>query len=455
MKHLKKSNINRSFAKILRYQPMIYVAILALFAGLVFQLSIESVYSTLVDDDQPSMRDPHLDVQPIVDQGLSSPTSMAFVDENNILVLEKNSGNVKLVTNGVLKDEPILHLEVDNTTLTCCRGLLGIETSSKNGGSTDVFLYVTESSSTGEVDDEEQEIRNRVYRYQWDGQSLVNPEKILDLPAEPGPNHPGGKLKLGLDGYLYTVIGDLNNDGMLQNFNDGPAPDASSVILKFNATDGTEAQDNPFSNLTQYGSTSQIEKYYAYGIRNSFGLAIDPINGTLWETENGDEDYDEINVVEPGFNSGWEQLMGPMSESDIDIADLVSIPGSHYSNPVLSFAPSLGLTDIEFLNSSMLGGRYENNVFVGDINHGNLYFFELNGTRNGLKFDPATQSGLEDLIANEEEELNEIVLGTGFMGITDIETGPDGVLYVLTFNQESDGDGKIYRISPNGSVDVD
>ena len=205
---------------------MVYVVILALFAGFIFQLLIESVYSTLVDDDQPSMRDPNHDVQPIVDQGLSSPTSIAFVDENNILVLEKNSGNVKLVTDGVLKNEPILHLEVDNTTLTCCRGLLGIETSSKSGDSTDVFLYVTESSSNGKADNEDQEVRNRVYRYQWDGQSLVNPEMILDLPAEPGPNHPGGKLKLGLDGYLYTVIGDLNNDGMLQNFNDGPAPDA-------------------------------------------------------------------------------------------------------------------------------------------------------------------------------------------------------------------------------------
>ena len=141
-------------------------------------------------------------------------------------------------------------------------------------------------------------------------------------------------MTFGLDGYLYTVIGDLNNDGMLQNFRDGPPPDADSVILKFNATDGTGAQDNPFFNVTQYGSTSQIEKYYAYGIRNSFGLAIDPVNGTFWETENGDEDYDEINVVEPGFNSGWEQLMGPMSESDIGITDLVSIPGSQYSNPV-------------------------------------------------------------------------------------------------------------------------
>jgi aldose sugar dehydrogenase len=102
----------------------------------------------------------------------------------------------------------------------------------------------------------------------------------------------------------------------------------------------------------------------------------------------------------------------------------------------------------------MLGDRYENNIFVGDINHGNLYFFELNGTRNGLKFDPVPQSRLEDLIADGEEELNEIVLGTGFMGITDIETGPDGFLYILTFNQGSDGDGKIYRISPNDSMVV-
>ena len=75
--------------------------------------------------------------------------------------------------------------------------------------------------------------------------------------------------------------------------------------------------------------------------------------------------------------------------------------------------------------------------------------------RNGIKFDPTTQSGLEDLIADGEEELDKIVLGTGFAGITDIETGPDGFLYILTFDQESDGDGKIYRISPNGSVDVD
>jgi aldose sugar dehydrogenase len=167
------------------------------------------------------------------------------------------------------------------------------------------------------------------------------------------------------------------------------------------------------------------------------------------------KDYDEINVVEPGFNSGWEKLMGPITSSDIEIGELVSFPGSHYSDPVFSFSPSLGLTDIEFLNSLMLGDRYKNNIFVGDINYGSLYFFELNGTRNGLKFDPVIQSGLDDLTADGEDELNGLVLGSGFAGITDIETGPDGFLYILTFNQESDGNGKIYRISSNDPTGVD
>ena len=94
----------------------------------------------------------------------------------------------------------------------------------------------------------------------------------------------------------------------------------------------------------------------------------------------------------------------------------------------------------------MRGAKYENNIFVGDINNGNLYFFEVNASWTGISFDPATQSGLEDLIVDGEDELNEIVLGTGFGGITDIETGPDGFLYILTFDEESDGNGQIYRI---------
>lgn len=138
--------------------------------------------------------------------------------------------------------------------------------------------------------------------------------------------------------------------------------------------------------------------------------------------------------------------MGPLRENKVSIDDLVRFPGSHYSDPVFSFAPSLGVTDIQFFNSTKLGAKYENNVFVGDINHGNLYFFTLNKARSGFIFDQNEQN-LLDSVANGGKELSEISLGTGFGGITDIKTGPDGLLYILTFDEGAHGEGKIYRIS--------
>jgi aldose sugar dehydrogenase len=370
---------------------------------------------------QPIFKDSTLKAELIVEQGLSSPTSMAFIDDNNILVLEKNSGKVRLVSNGILQEQPIFQLDVDATTQTCCRGLLGVATLGK-----DVFIYLSEAAK------DDQPVRNRLYKYQWDEQqhTLVNPQLILDLPATPGPNHPGGKIAIGKDHYLYTVIGDLNNEGQLQNIQDGPEPNDSSVILKINPKDGSPAKDNPFLNIAEEGQ-NQMSKYYAYGIRNTFGLAIDPVTGYLWEAENGEEDYDEINLVRPGFNSGWKQLMGPIAESEVTKDDLVNFPNSYYSDPVFSWSPSLGVTDIEFLDSSKLGSRYTNNIFVGDITNGNLYFFELNQSRTRLIFDnPELRN---DLVADDEEQLDDITLATGFGGITDIETGLDGLLYILTF----------------------
>jgi glucose/arabinose dehydrogenase len=122
----------------------------------------------------------------------------------------------------------------------------------------------------------------------------------------------------------------------------------------------------------------------------------------------------------------------------------VNLPNSKYVDPVFNFAPSLGVTGIEFFNSRTLGETYQNNIFVGDINNGNLYFFKVNSARNGLDLE---QSDLGDLVANGNEELSKITFGAGFKGITDIKTGPDGFLYVLTFDEDADGDGKIYKIT--------
>ena len=191
-----------------------------------------------------------------------------------------------------------------------------------------------------------------------------------------------------------------------------------------------------------------MQKYYAYGIRNSFGLAVDPISGLLWDTENGPDSYDEMNIVRPGFNSGWNQIMGPISHStSVEQADLeeelVIFDGSKYVDPIFSWKDPVGLTDLEFLNSTALGLEYAYNLFVGDINNGNLYYFELNDNRTGVKLDDEDLEDLTDQVADDEEELSEIIFGSGFEnGITDIETGPDGFLYILTF------DGNIYRILP-------
>ena len=376
---------------------------------------------------QPVINDPSLMAEIVVEE-LSSPTSMAFMDSNNILVLEK-TGSVRLISNGILQEQPVLNVPVDTESE---RGLLGIATLEDDNT---VFLYFTESGET---------LRNRVYRYNWNGETLVNPTLILDLPAIPGPNHDGGKLVIGPDQYLYAIIGDLNHDGKLQNFLDGPEPDDTGVIFKVNPNDGSAAPNNPFVN----SGDSVLSRYYAYGIRNSFGIAIDPITNMLWDTENGPGEYDEVNLVRPGFNSGWQTVMGPISRSGESVDDLVSFQGSQYIDPVFSWQITPAVTDIEFLHSSKLGDKYANNIFVGDYNNGNVYYFEVNEDRTGIIFD-ASQTDLIDLVADNEEELSTIIFASGFGSITDIETGPDGFLYILSYD-----DGIIYRIAPSSNNQV-
>ena len=412
-----------------------------------FLTVILSVYYFVIDDNmyyiiaqEPTLNDPNLQVETIV-EGLSWPTSMAFIDNNNILVLEKEKGTVRLVSNGTLQETSVLEVDVNSRSE---RGLLGIAIVNNDT----VFLYYTESSQDGD------QLRNRVYKYQWNDEKrlLVNPTLILDLPAFPGPNHDGGKLTIGPDNYLYGVIGDLNHMGKLQNVVNGPDPDDTGVIFRVNPEDGSPAPDNPFINNNN--DLSSLNKYYAYGIRNSFGIAFDPVTNILWDTENGPTEYDEVNVVKSGFNSGWRQVIGPISTSGITEDELVNFPNSKYADPVFSWLPSIGITDIEFLNSSKLGDKYANNIFVGDIGdltNGYLYYFEVNEDRTGIKFDSNTRSSsqtrLTDLVADNEQEMSAISLGTDFGGITDIETGPDGFLYILTLDRESDGEGKIYRIT--------
>jgi len=290
-----------------------------------------------------------------------------------------------------------------------------------------VFLYFTEKYKEEKNDEGEQQLlRNRVYSYEWNGEKLVNPNLILDLPAKPSPYHQGGKLKIGPDNNLYEVIGDLNTIiGVLQNYKNGTQPNNSSVIFRVNLENGSAITDNNNS-FSKSNAHEILHRYYAYGIRNSFGIDFDPITGKLWDTENGEDSYDEINLVEPGFNSGWAEVMGPITRnnntSTTQKHDLVIFPGSNYSDPIFSWKEQIGVTDIEFFNSTKLGPIYTNNIFVGDINNGNLYYFEGNNNRTGLKL---TQDNNNN---NDDRGLDDLVA--------------DGFLYMLLYEE-----GKIYRIT--------
>ncbi len=373
-----------------------------------------------------TLKDPNLSLQPIY-SGFTSPTGMAFLDDSgkNIIVIEKK-GNVKLISDGILQDAPLKQFEVNFESE---RGLLGVEVMKENNTIL-VFFYVTENDADQTVTDPNDNVRNRVYSFEWDGTDLINQKLILDLPAIPGPNHNGGKITLGKDNYLYAIIGDLNHETKLQNFENGGDPDYTGSIYRIDPHSGSAPVDNPFVG----SEVPNIDKTFAYGIRNSFGLAVDPITGNVWDTENGPSFSDEINLVGPGFNSGWKPIMGPAPSTD-EIEDLVSLsPNSNYSDPEISWLEPTAVTDLEFINSTNLGPDYTNNILVGDNNNGNLYFFKLNDQRDGLE--------IQDSIIDSEQELNNYVLGSGFGSITDIQTGPDGDLYVVSLES-----GSIYKIS--------
>jgi len=202
------------------------------------------------------------------------------------------------------------------------------------------------------------------------------------------------------------------------------------------------------------GDEDPLNLYYAIGIRNSFGIDFDPVTGILWDTENGPAAGDEINMIEPGFNSGWVQIQGK-ADRDIrgtgaTIDDLVTLGNSKYRDPEFTWDIPIGVTDAKFINSDRLGKEYENNLFVGDIDNGIIYRFVLNSARNGLDFSSNNYGGniqdLTDKEVNNPKEMTPLIFGQGFGGITDFEVGPDGYLYVLTYF------GDIYKILPKSDV---
>jgi glucose/arabinose dehydrogenase len=437
------------------------------FSILIFQVStVIDIYdfnAQLKNDSTGStpiiISDPNLKSQVVFEENIEFETtslspvgSMAFLSPNEILLLDKSKGLVKKIMNGTLIDKPLIDVAVGNHLE---RGLVGIATSVDVSGEkgfnnrniTNVYLYFTKSSNSEDGKDncprprpcfpKYEPLGNRLYKYQLKDDRLTNPKLLLDLPAEPGTVHNGGALLLGPDNNIYIVVGDLvpprTEPGSItkaENYQNGTEPDGRAGILRI-------TQDGAPVEPSILGDTNPLNKYYAYGIRNSFGMDFDPVSGKLWDAENGPVYGDEINLVEPGFNSGWRKVQGiwkPVGEEKGALEshpEILDFDGKgKYSTPEFIWNESVAPTALKFLDSDKLGKQYENDMFVGDVNNGNIYRFELNKDRNELKLDGV----LKDRIANSTKELTNVIFAKGFGVITDIEVGPkDGYLYVLSY----------------------
>jgi glucose/arabinose dehydrogenase len=485
----------------------------------------------------PSVVDPSLIVRTEA-SGLVTPISIAFLGRTEgMLVLERNTGRVQRMVDGRLHST-VLDLGVNYASE---RGLLGIALHPNFPGNPGVYLYWTCRANVGQDDNpfrfEQREcadaptlgpdtdnlldvplLANRVDRFVWNGAQLVFERNLIKLlafqhdaaPEPPGQadsdqparaNHNGGVIAFGPDGKLYVIVGDAGRRGQLQNLPSGPTatglgtavaddlfggpqPDSahfSGVILRLN-DDGSTPADNPFvrAGAPIDEADANIRKVYAYGIRNSFGMAFDPVSGDLWDQENGEDAFDEINRIERGMNSGWIQFMGPstrvgqyrdiettsLNNEDIPnlqqlrwppariaataadaTARLFVIPGSHYNEPEFSWKHVLAPAAIGFLNSTALGAQYFSDLFVGfSVTRtlgGPIFRFPLAGNRRSLA---VTDARLEDRVADNTTfyditESESLVFGTDFGIITDIETGPRGELFVVAIDR-----GVVYEI---------
>jgi glucose/arabinose dehydrogenase len=484
----------------------------------------------------PSMTVPNLDVRTAA-SGLITPISMAFIRNNDFLVVEKNTGRVKRVVNGAVQST-VLDLGVNFNSE---RGLLGIALHPDFPNNPGVYLYWT-CRSTGEPSNPffPDETRcldtnmfaadtdailqvpllgNRVDRFTWNGSTLTFDHNLIMLrafqndgaPVPPGQgdeaqppraNHDGGVLRFGPDEKLYILFGDNGRRGKLQNLPCGPTatcpgpaqpddqfggPDPddahlSGVILRLNPN-GSTPSDNPFfgAGASIGGEVgANIQKIYAYGLRNSFGMDFDPISGDLWEEENGDDSFSEINHTEPGFNSGWVQIMGPPERlnqfkaietdpgndpclntpyfglqqlrwSPTLIADtpaaalsrLFVLPGSHYSAPEFSWKFEVAPAAIGFVRGRALGPQYDGDLIVGAartfLQGGHLFHLNLTGNRRKIGVDDPR---LEDRVADnlckfDITESESLLFGRNFGVATDIQTGPNGNLFVVSLDKGS------------------
>ena len=261
----------------------------------------------------------------------------------------------------------------------------------------------------------------------------------------------------------------------------GPEPDdahLTGVILRLNP-DGSAPSDNPFyaaGAAMDNEVGANVQKIFSYGHRNSFGMTVDPVSGAIWLQENGDDTFSELSRIEPGTNAGWIQIAGPVDRitqykeiettfaaralqqlrwPPTNIADtpqdalsrLFMLPGAKYRDPSFSWKWEVAPGGMGFVEGGALGPQFQNDLFMGaataNLAGGYLFHFNLTGNRRMVAVDdPLLEDRVADNLAKHDiTESESLLIGQNFGVITDIETGPNGNLFVVSLTG-----GTIYEI---------
>jgi len=324
----------------------------------------------------------------VVAANLDTPWSIAFLPNESFLVTERK-GDVWLINKNTNPSTTLI-ANIENAREIGEGGLLGVTIHPKFLENNFIYLYYTFRQDGNNT-------LNRVVRMVFKDNKLSDEEIIVD--SIPGaPNHNGGRIKFGPDGYLYIGTGDAGDPSRSQNKNL-----LAGKILRV-SDDGKMVSGNPFNNLV-----------YSYGHRNVQGITWDN-NGNLWATEHGRSGVlsglDELNLISIGKNYGWPDIEGNEERSGMETPQRNS--GS------TTWAPS----GAAFL---------DNTVFFGGLRGQTLYQAVI---ENGK------------VVEIKEHFKNE------FGRIRDVVLGPDGFLYITTSNQDGRGnpiadDDRIIRVNVN------
>ena len=348
----------------------------------------------------------------VVTKGLSHPWSMVWLPDGSMLITERQ-GRLRIFRNGSLDPEPIAG--VPKVQAGGTSGLLDITLHPKFA--TNGWVYLAYNKSGPKPDGSQGSVyTTALARGRFDGKALVDVKEIF--VAEPWAALSGGdasRLAFAADGTLFMSSSHHRDEKAPQD----PNSDIGK-ILRLN-DDGSVPKDNPF-----VGRAGYRPEIYSIGHRTVLGLAIHPTTGALWETENGPQGGDEVNIIQPGKNYGWPLVT---YGHDYDGTPLHERPmPPNMVLPTIFWVPSITTSGLAFYTGDKFPA-WKNNLFVGSMTVG-----RIGGTGH-----------IERVVFNDKgEQRRESLLVDLHQRIRDVRQGPDGFLYLLT-DEEA---GALLRIEP-------